>query len=197
MFLSLPASVALLIGSEEIVSALFGYGSFDSEAVFNSARALFYFGLGLPAFALIKVFSTFFFANNDTKTPFFISLLSVTLNILISLYYFKSIGFIIIPIATSISSWFNSIVLFIYLKNKNLFKFNDIFFNKFFKIVFSSLMMGVFFNFLTQIFKNQLVYDYNFKSFYLLLLVLLGLAFYLLVSYFIKAFKYDDIKLKY
>ena len=58
-------------------------------------------------------------------------------------------------------------------------------------------MMGVFFNFLTQIFKNQLVYDYNFKSFYLLLLVLLGLAFYLLVSYFIKAFKYDDIKLKY
>ena len=197
MFLSLPASVALFIGSEEIVSALFGYGSFDSEAVFNSARALFYFGLGLPAFALIKVFSTFFFANNDTKTPFFISLLSVTLNILISLYYFKSIGFIIIPIATSISSWFNSIVLFIYLKNKNLFKFNDIFFNKFFKIVFSSLMMGVFFNFLTQIFKNQLVYDYNFKSFYLLLLVLLGLAFYLLVSYFIKAFKYDDIKLKY
>ncbi len=197
MFLSLPASVALLIGSEEIVSALFGYGSFDSEAVFNSARALFYFGLGLPAFALIKVFSTFFFANNDTKTPFFISLLSVTLNILISLYYFKSIGFIIIPIATSISSWFNSIVLFIYLKNRNLFKFNDIFFNKFFKIVFSSLMMGVFFNFLTQIFKNQLVYDYNFKSFYLLLLVLLGLAFYLLVSYFIKAFKYDDIKLKY
>ena len=197
MFLSLPASVALLIGSEEIVSALFGYGSFDSEAVFNSATALYYFGLGLPAFAFIKVFSTFFFANNDTKTPFYISLSSVILNILISLYYFKSIGFIIIPIATSISSWFNSILLFICLKNRNLFKFNDIFFRKFFKIVFSSIMMGIFFNFLTQIFKKQLVYDYNFKLFYLILLVLLGLAFYLLVSYFIKAFKYNDIKLKY
>ena len=197
MFLSLPASVALFIGSEEIVSALFGYGSFDPAAVFNTAKALFYFGLGLPAFALIKVFSTFFFANNDTKTPFLISLLSVTLNILISLYYFKNIGFIIIPIATSISSWFNSIILFFYLKNRNLFKFNNIFFNKFLKILFSSLMMGLFFNFLTEIFKNQLVYDYNFKSFYLLLLVLLGLAFYLLISYFIKAFKYGDIKLKY
>jgi len=197
MFLSLPASVALFIGSEEIVSALFGYGSFDPAAVFNTAKALFYFGLGLPAFALIKVFSTFFFANNDTKTPFLISLLSVTLNILISLYYFKNIGFIIIPIATSISSWFNSIILFFYLKKRNLFKFNNIFFNKFLKILFSSLMMGLFFNFLTEIFKNQLVYDYNFKSFYLLLLVLLGLAFYLLISYFIKAFKYGDIKLKY
>ena len=60
MFLSLPASVALFIGSEEIISALFGYGSFSNEAVLNSAKALYYFGLGLPAFALIKVFSTFF-----------------------------------------------------------------------------------------------------------------------------------------
>ena len=74
MFLSLPASVALYIGSDEIVSALFGYGSFNEEGVFNTGRALFYFGIGLPAFALIKVFSTFFFANHDTKTPFLISL---------------------------------------------------------------------------------------------------------------------------
>ena len=118
MFLSLPAAVALIIGSEEIISALFGYGSFNEVSVTNSAKALYYFGLGLPAFAFIKVFSTFFFANNDTKTPFYISLASVILNIFISVYFFKDFGFVIIPIATSISSWFNSIILFIYLKKK-------------------------------------------------------------------------------
>ena len=114
LFLSIPASIALLVGSEEIVSALFGYGSFDETGVKNSAIALFYFSLGLPAFSLIKVFSTFFFAHHNTKVPFYISFVSVILNILISIYYFKSVGFIIIPIATSISSWFNSIVLFIF-----------------------------------------------------------------------------------
>ena len=119
MFLSLPASVALFIGSYEIISALFGYGSFTEKDIYNSARALFYFGLGLPAFALIKVFSTFFFANHDTKTPFYISLLAVILNVVISIYYFKSLGFIIIPIATTISSWLNSILLFVFLKKKN------------------------------------------------------------------------------
>ena len=118
MFLSLPASVALFIGSYEIISALFGYGSFTEKDIYNSARALFYFGLGLPAFALIKVFSTFFFANHDTKTPFYISLLAVLLNVVISIYYFKSLGFIIIPIATTISSWLNSILLFVFLKKK-------------------------------------------------------------------------------
>ena len=197
MFLSLPASVALFIGSEEIISALFGYGSFNNEAVLNSAEALYYFGLGLPAFAFIKVFSTFFFANNDTKTPFYISLISVIINIFISLYYFKNIGFIIIPIATSISSWFNSIVLFIFLKNRNLFNFNKNFIIRFFKIVLASIFMGVFFYYLILIFQNKLLYDYNFKSFYLILSVLLALCFYLIISFFIKAFNYRDLQLRY
>ena len=197
MFLSLPASVALVIGSEEIISALFGYGSFSEKAVSNSSKALYYFSLGLPAFALIKVFSTFFFANHDTKTPFYISLFSVILNIIISVYYFNIIGFIIIPIATTISSWFNAIVLFIYLKNKSLFEFNKIFLIRFFKIIFTSIMMGIFFKYLISVFENQLVYYYYLKSLYLILSVFLGLIFYLLLSLLIKAFKFEDIKLKY
>ena len=70
MFLSLPASVALIVGSEQIISALFGYGSFDELSVSNSANALYYFGLGLPAFALIKVFSTFFSQTRILKHHF-------------------------------------------------------------------------------------------------------------------------------
>ena len=197
MFLSLPASVALFIGSYEIISALFGYGSFTEKDIYNSARALFYFGLGLPAFALIKVFSTFFFANHDTKTPFYISLLAVLLNVVISIYYFKSLGFIIIPIATTISSWLNSILLFVFLKKKRLFEFNKMFFVKLIKIIFASILMGIFFSFLTSFFENQLNYNYQFKSLYLILSVLLGLAFYLLLSFLIKAFNYKDLQLKY
>jgi putative peptidoglycan lipid II flippase len=164
MFLSIPATTALLIGSDEIISALFGYGSFSSEAVFNSAKALYYFSFGLPAFALIKVFSSFFFANHDTKTPFFISLISVFLNVFLSVYFFESIGFIIIPIATSISSWFNSLVLFIFLSNKNLFKFNKMFIIKFFKIILSSILMGIFFLQLISLFETQLSYDLLFYN---------------------------------
>ena len=197
MFLSLPATVALIIGSEEIVSSLFGYGSFSEEEVTNSAKALFYFSLGLPAFALIKVFSSFFFANNDTKTPFYISLISVIINIIISVYYFQELGFIIIPIATSISSWLNSILLLIFLKKRNLFSFNEIFIIKLFKILFASVLMGLFFGYLIFIFKNQLIYDSDFKLFYLILSVLLGIIFYLLLSLFIKAFNSRDLKLRY
>ncbi len=197
LFLSVPATFALIIGSEQIISALFGYGSFNERSVLNSGLALYYFALGLPAFALIKVFSSFFYANHDTKTPFYISLISVIINILISVYYFNKIGFIIIPIATSISSWFNSIILFIFLKNQKLFFFNKIFFINFFKIMIASLLMGIFFNFLLIFFQNELAFNEKIKSLYLILSVLLGLLFYLVICYLIKAFKISDIKLKY
>ena len=197
MFLSLPATVALFVGSKEIISGLFGYGSFDEVAVLNSSKALYYFGLGLPAFAFIKVFSTFFFANNNTKTPFYISVFSVVLNICISVYYFKSIGFIIIPIATTISSWFNSFLLFVYLKKDDLFQFNNIFLVKFIKIIFVSILMGLFFKYLLLFFENQLSYEYNLKLLYLIFAVFLTVSFYLILSLVFKAFKYEDIKLKY
>ena len=197
LFLSIPAAMALLIASDEIISSLFGYGSFDELSVKNSAKALFYFAIGLPAFSLIKVFSAFFFARHNTKTPFYISLISVLLNIIISIIFFKEIGFLIIPIATTISSWFNAILLFIFLKTKNLFSFNLVFLNRFIKILIASILMGIFFNYIIHVCNDKFIYQANFKGIYLVGVVILGLMFYLLIAILIKAFKRSDINLNY
>ncbi len=197
LFLSIPATIALLVASEEIISSLFGYGSFDELSSINSAKALFYFAIGLPAFSLIKVFSAFFFARHNTKVPFYISLTSVLLNVLISIVFFKEVGFIIIPIATTISSWFNAILLFIFLKMNNLFRFNLIFINRFIKILLASALMGIFFNYVVNFFNDKLLYDASFKAIYLISAVIMGLVFYLLIAILIKAFKRSDINLNY
>ena len=197
LFLSIPAAMALLIASEEIISSLFGYGSFDELSVKNSAKALFYFAIGLPAFSLIKVFSTFFFARDNTKLPFYISLTSILLNIFISIIFFREIGFIIIPIATTISSWFNAIFLFIFLKKENLFNFNLVFIDRFIKILTATILMGIFFNYVIYFFNDKLVYLENLKAIYLIGAVVMGLVFYLLIAILIKAFKKSDINLNY
>ena len=57
--------------------------------------------------------------------------------------------------------------------------------------------MGIFFEYTILFFENKLEYDYNFKSLYLILSAILGLIFYLILTFIIKAFKYSDIKLKY
>jgi len=197
LFLSLPATFALIIGSNDIISALFGYGQFNELSVSNSAKALYYFALGLPSFVLGRIFASFFFANQDTKTPYYVSLMTVMLNILISVYFLRSIGFIIIPIATSISSWFNTIVFFLILRKRNLFNFNSIFINRFFKIILCSLLMGIFFYYLLILFQHQLLFDQTFKFLYLILSVVIAISFYMFMSYLIGAFKIKDFKLKY
>ena len=48
-----------------------------------------------------------------------------------------------------------------------------------------------------QFFQKELAYNNFSKSLYLILSVILGLLLYLILCYFIKAFKISDIKLKY
>ena len=115
LLLSILACFGLIISSEQIISSLFGYGSFSIEDVKITADALVYFSLGIPAFALLKIFANIYFARDNTKTPFFISFVVVIINIIISLYYFKDFGFLIIPLATSISSWIK--IIYFYLLN--------------------------------------------------------------------------------
>ena len=197
LFLSLPASAALLIASDEITSALFGYGSFDLNSVNNSARALFYFALGLPAFALIKVFSSFLFARHNTKTPFHFSIVSVLLNIFISVYFFNKIGFIIIPIATTISSWFNTFLLLFYILSKKYFSFYESFPIKFLNILLVSSFSSFIFYKLIQNFNEYLIYESEHKLLTIILLVIITFLIYIITSIVTKAFKISDIKLKY
>ena len=197
LFLSLPATLALLIASEEITSSLFGYGSFDSLSVKNSSIALFYFALGLPAFSIIKIFSNFLFARHNTKIPFYFSILSVIINIIISVYFFSKIGFIIIPIATTISSWVNALLLLIYLTNKEYFSITLNLVKSFFKIALSTFLTSYIFYNLIKFFSENLTYNSEYKLVTIILLVIATFIIYILISILTKAFKISDIQLKY
>tara|TARA_B100000989_G_scaffold293219_1_gene270268 strand:- start:13779 stop:15308 length:1530 start_codon:yes stop_codon:yes gene_type:complete len=197
LFLSLPAMLGLIIVNEEIVSSLFGYGSFNELSVKNSAQALFYFSLGLPAFSLIKIFSSFIFARDNTKTPFNFSLISVLINVIISVYFFSDYGFIVIPIATSISSWIHAIILYIYLHKYKLFKISFDFTLNLIRIIFSSILMAMFLYGFISFFEDQLIYDNSLKVIYLFFLIILSIVIYIIISLVTKAFKFSDIKIKY
>ena len=197
LFLSLPAMFALIIASEEITSSLFGYGSFDEASVKNSARALYYFAFGLPAFALIKIFSSFLFARQNTKIPFYYSLVSAIFNIVISVFFFKEVGFIIIPISTTISSWINVLLLFYYLNKKSFYNVKLNLILSLLKIMCIVFISSYFFYFMISNFSESLIYNSNYKLLSMIIIVIITLFSYILLSIFTKAFKLSDIKLKY
>ena len=196
LLFSIPASFGLILASNEIINALFGYGSFSVNDVEMTATALKFFGYGVPAFALIKILSNFFFARDNTKTPFYISMFIVTLNILISVNFFSKIGFVIIPIATSISTWIG-VFIYIYLLNskKILLLKNHLLIN-FIKILISTIIMSSILLFSLNNFSNYLDYSYNYKAVYLISIVSFVGILYLLSCYLLGILKLKNYKTK-
>ena len=194
LLLSIPASLGLIIASKEIVNALFGYGSFTIENINMTASALKYFGYGIPAFALIKILSNFFFARNNTKTPFYISTLIVLLNILISITFFNKVGFIIIPIATSISAWVG-VIAYVYLLNeKNFLVIKNYLPRSILKIILSTVFMSFLLIFALDHFADYLDYNYKYKSVYLLIIVGFVGSIYLVSCYLTGILKTKNFK---
>jgi len=194
LLLSVPACFGLVIASKEITNALFGYGSFLEKDVILTATALKYFGYGVPAFALIKVLSSFFFARDNTRTPFYISFFSVFLNVLISVIYFKKIGFVIIPIATSIATWSAVLIYVILLIKFKYFNTKHLFFYNIVKILVSSLTMSLGLYYLLSFFEDKLIYSNYYKSFYLIMIIVLVTSLYLLLVRLLGVFKIKNFK---
>ena len=194
LLLSVPASLALIIASKEIVNGLFGYGSFTSKDVEMTAAALVFFGYGVIAFALVKILANFFFARDNTTTPFYISSFIVFLNAIISVSFFSKIGFLIIPIATSISTWIG-VLIFLYLlvKNNYLFLQKKLFDNTLKILISSSIMASVLFYFLNK-YSSYLEYTNSLKSVYLLIIVGFVGTIYLLSCYLFGLLKIKNYK---
>ena len=194
LLLSVPASIGLIIASEEIVNGLFGYGSFTVKDVEMTSKALMFFGYGVVAFSLIKIFANFFFARDNTKTPFYISSLIVFLNVMISISFFNKLGFLIIPIATSISTWFG-VLIFLYLLLKNNFLvLQSRLFKNIFKILISSLIMVSALAYALNKYSDYLDFTYTFKSIYLLIIVGFVGTIYLLSCYLFGLLKIKNYK---
>lgn len=112
LFLTLPAAAALLVMAEPIVRLLYERGEFSPDATRAVAHILAIYGLGLPAFVLIKAFIPGFFAREDTRTPMVFAGISVIVNVTLALTLFPRLHAAGIAIAEIVAAWVNVILLF-------------------------------------------------------------------------------------
>ena len=194
LLLSIPASMGLIIASDEIINGLFGYGSFTTKDVELTSKALMLFGFGVIAFALVKILSNFFFARDNTKTPFYISSFIVFLNVVISLSLFNKIGFLIIPLATSISTWIGVLIFLYCLQKRKYLLLQKKLLSNTFKIIISSVIMVLALKLLLDKYSSYLNYTYAYKSIILLIIVGFVGIVYLVSCYLLGLLKIKNYK---
>lgn len=124
MLITLPAMIGLIYLSYPLVMVIFERGAFDQTSSTATAETLAGFASGLPAYILIKIFNTSFFARQDTVTPIKVALSGMIVNVALNfmlIYKYKHLG---IAIATSSASWFNAAVLVYLLKKRQFINFD-------------------------------------------------------------------------
>ena len=195
LLISLPSAAGLYILSTPIIHILFERGAFLSEDTFYTAKVLSLFALGLPAYILIKVLVTCFFAREDTKTPLYVSIVSVIINIILSLLLISTMREMGIAIATAISAWINTLLLFLILRIKNNLVLDHQLINNSIKIILSTSIMLVACYFLHQmIFAN--IQDLNLYQEIgsLLLVIICCKILFLGMIFMLKVLTIQDLK---
>lgn len=122
--LSLPASISLMLLAPFLVENLYAHGAFKTTDILPTAHTLCALASGLPAYILIKLFSTCFFSSGDTRTPMIVGIGSVILNVTLNLLLIDSLEYVGLAIATSLSAWVQAGILGVLLKKKRLFFFS-------------------------------------------------------------------------
>ncbi|WP_435231235.1 murein biosynthesis integral membrane protein MurJ [Pseudopelagicola sp. nBUS_20] len=104
-FLTVPCAVALLVIPLPLVSVLFERGATTPDDSAAIAAAVAIYGVGLPAFVLQKLLQPLFFAQNDTKTPFYYALTAMIINAALAFGLSPLLGWMAPAVATSASAW--------------------------------------------------------------------------------------------
>lgn len=118
LLLGLPSAVGLSLAATPIIQTLFEHGAFTSADTTETAHALMAYTLGIPAFLLVKVFASRFFARHDTKTPVKIAIFSMLTNVVCALLLLGVLGHVGMALATSIATWVNAGQLYFALRRK-------------------------------------------------------------------------------
>jgi len=126
-YITLPASVGLIVLREPIVSIVFQRGAFDRRSLELTAEPLIYFSLGLLLFALIKVLAPAFYALKEMKIPVMISAGDMVLNVTLCYILSVFMGNSGIALALSCGAALNvTLLLIVFVRRHGRLRFGEI-----------------------------------------------------------------------
>jgi len=111
LLFGVPAAAALYVLSLPLMATVFFHGAMTAFDVKMASLSLQAFAVGLLGFSLVKVAAPAYFAREDTRTPFRIAVVTVALNIVLSLALFRVMGHVGVAFATTTAAIVQSYLL--------------------------------------------------------------------------------------
>ena len=118
VFITLPATVGLIILGEPIIELLFKRGEFGGGDVGGTSTALLYYAIGIVPVGAARILVSVFYSLNDTKTPVKIAFVALLANIAFCYLLVRTMGHGGLALATTLSAFVNVILIYIFMKRR-------------------------------------------------------------------------------
>lgn len=122
-----PCSVAFIMIPEIIMRGVFMHGAFNEHDALAAAAVLTAYGFGIVPIVLIRSAVASFQSIGDTRTPMFISLFAVAVNVALKVLLFRPFGAPGLAIATATGAWINLLLLMALAAHRGLMQLDWIF----------------------------------------------------------------------
>lgn len=146
LFIALPITTIILVHRVPIIRLAFGAKQFPWSATLLTARTLALLTPAIACQAVIQILVRSFYAYHDTKTPLFVSTVSLFFNVLTSflLVNYTSLGILGLAISVSIGNLVQCLGLaYLFIRKVDGSGWSDVFW-RIGKITFASVVMGFF-----------------------------------------------------
>jgi len=110
-FLTIPATVGLMVLGVPIIRLLFERGKFTTFDTHHTAAALALYAIGLVAYTGVKVLAPAFYSLGRPRVPLLASASAVATNLLVILFLHSRLHYRAIALGTSLGSLVNALVL--------------------------------------------------------------------------------------
>jgi len=187
LFLTIPSTFALMVLNTPIITVLFQRGAFDSRAAVYTGQALFFYGMGLWAFSVVRVLVQPFYALQDSKWPMRAGIIAFVVNLIFSLalmYPMKHKG---LALANSLAAIANVLVLSCILRNK-IGKFLDrAFYISVARILLSSIIMVASIKLVDYFLPWDTLANFKIRLIYLIATITAGAGTFFVSAYLLKS----------
>ena len=112
LYLTVPASVGLIVLSHPIVRLLYERGEFTAQSTIQTAGALQLYALGLFGMATTEIVTRAFYALHDTLTPVKVAALGMVVNLALALVLVQPLGENGLALATAVAGTVEGATLF-------------------------------------------------------------------------------------
>ena len=114
----LPVTAIVAVLNREVITFAYNSGRFDARSVRVTAGCFFFYAVGVPSLGMRDLLYRTFHSVQDTKTPFYVSLQVVVLNILLDIVLRGPMGANGLALATTLSGLSGMITMLVLLRRR-------------------------------------------------------------------------------